>query len=221
MTDAIICQTVINQIPVKAVNAESRRNQLMRDMAQLRLQAEVSQLEGSLEIDQPIFPPYLVAHTSVLCDALPYLKQLTQTARCIIIIPLAVIDILDFLKKTSAKAREAIRWLELEFRHGNRYIRAQKCNERLSLTGDSNLKKTNRDVWCLVEIVDCCQYLAQQSGDFSHSGVTTVLISNDLNTCDGSNFIKDMQNKGQCQDISFEKITDFVSKWKGIWKSKG
>lgn len=52
-------------------------------------QAEVSQLEGSLESDQPIFPPYLVAHTSALCDALPSLKQLTQTARCIVIIPQA------------------------------------------------------------------------------------------------------------------------------------
>ena len=31
----------------------------------------------------------------------------------------AVIDQLDILKKTSSGAREAIRWLEAEFRKGN------------------------------------------------------------------------------------------------------
>ena len=71
-------------------DAEARRNQLMRDMAQLRLQAEVSQLEGSLQsADQPSLPPYLVPDASALCDNLAQVRSLAQSARFIMIIPLA------------------------------------------------------------------------------------------------------------------------------------
>ncbi|KAJ8304270.1 hypothetical protein KUTeg_017853 [Tegillarca granosa] len=93
----------------RVANEESRRNQLMRDMAQLRLQAEVNQLEGSLETsDHHSFPPYLIPDSAALCDSLQLVKQLTQTSRGIIVIPLSVIDVLDCLKKDSVGAREAI-----------------------------------------------------------------------------------------------------------------
>ena len=61
----------------------------MRDMAQLRLQTEVSQLEGSVQAaDHPSLPPYLVPDACVLCDSLALLKQLASSARFIVIIPL-------------------------------------------------------------------------------------------------------------------------------------
>ena len=63
----------------------------MKDMAQLRLQAEVSQLEGSLQssAQRPSLPPYLVPDATVLCDNLNLLRQLAHCGRFIIIIPIA------------------------------------------------------------------------------------------------------------------------------------
>lgn len=63
----------------------------MKDMAQLRLQAEVSQLEGCLETaaESPSLPPYLVPDATALTDNLHHIRQLTHSARFIIIIPLA------------------------------------------------------------------------------------------------------------------------------------
>ena len=62
----------------------------MKDMAQLRLQAEVSQLEGSLQSsEKPSLPPYLVPDATVLCYNLNIVKQLANSARFIIIIPIA------------------------------------------------------------------------------------------------------------------------------------
>jgi len=70
----------------------------MRDMAQLRLQDEVSRLEGSLTgstADDPgsswplrtPLPPYVVPDGLTLCDHLGVVKQLAATARFILIIP--------------------------------------------------------------------------------------------------------------------------------------
>ena len=91
-------------------SAEARRNQLMRDMAQLRLRAEVTQLEGSLQqtasgsmestssetVDEEVngpdglaeLPPYIVPDAPTLCDSLVQIKQLAASSRFIIIIPL-------------------------------------------------------------------------------------------------------------------------------------
>uniref|UniRef100_A0A8C4U1U8 Nonsense-mediated mRNA decay factor n=1 Tax=Falco tinnunculus TaxID=100819 RepID=A0A8C4U1U8_FALTI len=68
---------------------EARRNRLMRDMAQLRLQLEVSQLEGSLQQPkaQSAMSPYLVPDTQALCQHLAVVKQLATSGRFIIIIP--------------------------------------------------------------------------------------------------------------------------------------
>ncbi|XP_065586466.1 LOW QUALITY PROTEIN: nonsense-mediated mRNA decay factor SMG5, partial [Cyrtonyx montezumae] len=101
---------------------EARRNRLMRDMAQLRLQLEVSQLEGSLQQPraQSAMSPYLVMDARALCHHLALVKQLAASGRFIVIIPRSVIDGLDFLKKENAGARDGIRYLEAEFKKGNR-----------------------------------------------------------------------------------------------------
>lgn len=63
----------------------------MRSMAQLRLQAEVQQLEGHLLTSQahPTLPAYLVLDTSALCDTLAPVRQLVQSARFIAVVPTA------------------------------------------------------------------------------------------------------------------------------------
>jgi len=80
----------------------------MRDMAQLRLQDEVSRLEGSLfgtggaqdpsipactgltqtgATTGTLLPPYVIADAPTLCDHLTIVKQLAASSRFIIIIP--------------------------------------------------------------------------------------------------------------------------------------
>ncbi len=88
-----ICHNYTDTVPslcVFQVEAEVRRNQLMKDMAQLRLQAEVHQLEGSLQSqDAPHLPPYIIPDASAFCENLQLIKQLANSARFIVIIPLA------------------------------------------------------------------------------------------------------------------------------------
>ncbi|XP_076101619.1 nonsense-mediated mRNA decay factor SMG5-like isoform X1 [Mytilus galloprovincialis] len=201
--------------------AESRRNQLMKDMAQLRLQAEVTQLEGSLDnSDQGHFPPYLIPDTTSLCDSLQLVKQLTLTNKGIVIIPLAVIDTLDYMKKESVRAREAIRWLETEFRKGNRYIRAQKSNEKLQENTPKNLKKKNQEMWCLYEIFSCARYLAGQ-GDIASGNMVAVMTKQDLKATSLPDIVKQLINKCTKEGIGIENISNFANKWKEVLKNKG
>lgn len=200
----------------KMANTESRRNQLMRDMAQLRLQAEVSELEGSLSVtDHVPFPPYLIPDTSSLCAALHQIKKLSQTNRSIIVIPLAVIDSLDQQKKESHGARDAIRWLEAEFRKGNRYIRAQKNSEKVQVVSTRHLKKKNRDAWCVLEIVNCALYLSRQGGDFGADTMIAVLTSSGFNNIKTA-AVKQALATSKQEGVSVENITEFVNKWSEV-----
>lgn len=67
---------------------EERKSRLMRDMAALRLQAEISQLENSLKNEEFSLPPYLVVDSSVLCTNLNLIQKLVLSQRFIIVIPL-------------------------------------------------------------------------------------------------------------------------------------
>lgn len=205
----------------RAAIEESRRNQLMKDMAQLRLQAEVTQLEGSLDnSEQGHFPPYLIPDTTSLCESLPLVKQLTQTSKGIVIIPLAVIDTLDYMKKESVGAREAIRWLETEFRKGNRYIRAQKSNEKLQEQIPKNLKKKSQEMWCLYEIFSCAHYLAGQ-GDIASGNMVAIMSKQDLKTLTVPDIVKQLINICTKEGIGIENISTFANKWKDVLKNKG
>jgi hypothetical protein len=67
---------------------EKRRMELMRSMAQLRLEAEVNQLEAMFRNASADWTPYLVAEASVLCDSLASVQELCRCSKFIIIIPL-------------------------------------------------------------------------------------------------------------------------------------
>ncbi|XP_052793793.1 nonsense-mediated mRNA decay factor SMG5-like [Mya arenaria] len=197
----------------KMVDAESRRNQLMRDMAQLRLQAEVSQLEGNLSQPETApFPPYVIPDATSLCTALPNVRRLAQSNRTIIVIPLAVIDSLDIQKKESHGAREAIRWLEAEFRKGNRYIRAQKNSEKLQTAVPKHLKKKNRDTWCALEIFNCALYLSRQGGDFGADTVIAVLTATKFSHLTHP-LVKQTIASSEQEGVSVENVTEFMAKW--------
>uniref|UniRef100_A0A4X1VXX5 Nonsense-mediated mRNA decay factor n=1 Tax=Sus scrofa TaxID=9823 RepID=A0A4X1VXX5_PIG len=138
---------------------------------------EVSQLEGSLQQPkaQSAMSPYLVPDTQALCHHLPVIRQLATSGRFIVIIPRTVIDGLDLLKKEHPGARDGIRYLEAEFKKGNRYIRCQK--EVGKSFERHKLKRQDTDAWTLYKILDSCKQLtlAQGAGEEDPSGMVTII----------------------------------------------
>ncbi|XP_052474501.1 nonsense-mediated mRNA decay factor SMG5 isoform X2 [Carassius gibelio] len=196
---------------------EARRNRLMRDMAQLRLQLEVSQLEGSLQQPkaQSSMSPYLVPDTTVLCQHLGLLRQLAASGCFIIIIPRTVIDGLDLLKKENSGARDGIRFLETEFRKGNRYIRCQKESGR-SFERDK-LKRQDIEAWHLYKMVDSCRQLtgSQSSGDEDTAGMVTILTGHSLEELtERSASMKAAVQAVAAAGMELKSITDFCRQWK-------
>ncbi|XP_076322577.1 nonsense-mediated mRNA decay factor SMG5-like isoform X3 [Tachypleus tridentatus] len=96
-----------------------QRKQMMWNMAHLWLKAEVNDLESKVKGGGfPQLSPYLVPDISSFCQHLALLKQLRLSKRFVIVVPSVVTASLDERKKESVGAREAIRWLENELRHG-------------------------------------------------------------------------------------------------------
>ncbi|XP_041465039.1 protein SMG5-like [Lytechinus variegatus] len=150
----------------KADDGETRRQQVMRGMAQLRLQSEVSQLEGSIEpLGMDTLSPYLIPDTAVLSNQLSVVRSLVTTSRFIFIIPKAVVSQLDVNKKYQSKAREAIKFMEKEFQIGNRYLRAQKDKESLRFDDNSKTKIDDVNVRTFCSIAECAHFFAVRSGD--------------------------------------------------------
>uniref|UniRef100_A0A452UVB5 Nonsense-mediated mRNA decay factor n=1 Tax=Ursus maritimus TaxID=29073 RepID=A0A452UVB5_URSMA len=198
---------------------EARRNRLMRDMAQLRLQLEVSQLEGSLQQPkaQSAMSPYLVPDTQALCHHLPVIRQLATSGRFIVIIPRTVIDGLDLLKKEHPGARDGIRYLEAEFKKGNRYIRCQK--EVGKSFERHKLKRQDADAWTLYKILDSCKQLtlAQGAGEEDPSGMVTIITG--LSLDNPSALSGPMQAALQAAahaSVDIKNVLDFYKQWKEI-----
>jgi hypothetical protein len=66
---------------------ENRKLQLMRHMAQLRLEAEINQLESYKHEDSQL-SPYIVVDTIALCSNLKLVQDFSRSKKFIIIIPL-------------------------------------------------------------------------------------------------------------------------------------
>ncbi|XP_061675011.1 nonsense-mediated mRNA decay factor SMG5 [Syngnathoides biaculeatus] len=197
---------------------EARRNRLMRDMAQLRLQLEVSQLEGSLQHPkaQSSMSPYLVPDAAALCQHLGIVRHLAGSGCFIVIIPRTVIDGLDRLKKENAGARDSIRFLESEFRKGNRYIRCQKESGR-SFERDK-LKRQDLDAWHLYKMVDSCRQLSvSQSNDDDTAGMVTLLTGHPVDElCGRSAAMKSAVQAAISAGVELKNIADFYRQWKEI-----
>ncbi|CAL8259286.1 unnamed protein product [Boreogadus saida] len=198
---------------------EARRNRLMRDMAQLRLQLEVSQLEGSLQQPkaQSSMSPYLVPDTAALCQHLNLIRQLASSGCFIVIIPRTVIDGLDMLKKENAGARDSIRFLESEFRKGNRYIRCQKETGR-SFERDK-LKRQDIEAWHLYKMVDSCRQLtiSQSNGDDDTAGMVTILTGHTVEELSSrSATMKAAVQAASAAGMELKNVVEFYRQWKEI-----
>ncbi|XP_072167163.1 nonsense-mediated mRNA decay factor SMG5-like [Diadema setosum] len=141
--------------------AAERREKVMREMAQLRLQSEVNQLEGTIDPmeDDPL-SPFLIPVTAVLTNQLATLRSLVATSRFIVVIPKAVIAELDVNKKSQARARDAIKFMEREFQNGNRYLKAQKEDESMPFEDKPTAKTDDQSVRTFCSIAECAHFFA-------------------------------------------------------------
>uniref|UniRef100_A0A8C9TUR5 Nonsense-mediated mRNA decay factor n=1 Tax=Scleropages formosus TaxID=113540 RepID=A0A8C9TUR5_SCLFO len=211
-----------------SISQSEQENLVQQAKAQFRMvsgtmhelkELEVSQLEGSLQQPkaQSSMSPYLVPDTAVLCQHLGLLRQLASSGCFIIIIPRTVIDGLDVLKKENSGARDGIRFLESEFRKGNRYIRCQRESGR-SFERDK-LKRQDTEAWHLYKMVDSCRQLtmSQNNGEEDTTGMVTILTGHsveDLPTRSAA--MKSAVQAVAAAGMELKNIQEFYRQWKEI-----
>jgi protein SMG5 len=169
-------------------------------------------------MDNLTWSPYLIVDTMALCENLKLVQDLTRTNKFIIIVHLVVIDNLYSIKKDSKLAREAIRWLENQFKQGNRFLRAQTQNEKINYGHDMTLRKRDLELWRFHQLIDCCKYFQEEStihSNNSHShenraNIITILTFSELN----DEKFKNMVKLSAENSIKLENIKEFCDRWK-------
>ncbi|TPX54472.1 hypothetical protein PhCBS80983_g05917 [Powellomyces hirtus] len=108
-------------------------HKLMKALATERLKDQVTTLEQNITKLKEQALPMVVFDAECYVRATSLVKKWITGGRCMVIVPLDVIDQLDYMKKGTekhnAKAREAIRFLEQRFRYKSPFLRAQKDDE--------------------------------------------------------------------------------------------
>lgn len=95
---------------------------------------------------------------------------------CSMLFVFTVVSALDEVKRVSAHAREATRWLETQLRRGSRFLRAQRPHERLALPLIKGPRPKDKEAWLFFQIIECCHYLTQQAKvGFTGDGETPVV----------------------------------------------
>jgi len=121
---------------------------------------------------------------------------------------------LDEVKRVSAQAREATRWLENHFRCGSRFLRAQRPNERLTLPLIKGPRPKDKEARLFFQIIECCYFLTQQAKvGFTGDGdapVVTLLTGCDLNDRKALTFSPDGLAKSA--GTSFHLLLFFILK---------
>ncbi|KAI5722112.1 hypothetical protein M8J76_003891 [Diaphorina citri] len=217
-------------IPYNNNNGTSGNLRLMQDMGQLWLRSEVTKLDSQIRHNLSsamCLPPFLVPDTEVLASSPHLVKQLVYTKKFIIVIPNVVIQELDELKRTSGRVRDTIRWLEVQLRSGNRFLRTQRTTERKEIPFIKYPKKKDKEAWNMYQILELCHHLASrskpadsESGDqevtASPGKMVTLLTGHDKNTLQHG-----VNNVALSAGIDVENITTFYNNWKALCKSPG
>ncbi|KAK5650077.1 hypothetical protein RI129_001106 [Pyrocoelia pectoralis] len=181
----------------------------MKHMGQLWLAAEVRALENRVK-SKTSLSPYLVLDVDSLIQSTAIVKHLVNSKKFIIVIPSAVVSALDDLKRVKSEARDAIRWLELQFHHGNRFCRAQRPQERSSLPFIKYPKKKDKELFTYIQIIECCHYFVQQQN-----------LSNLVTLLTGRNAMSNSENRhisytglAHSAGINVELVSNFYEKWR-------
>ncbi|TMW50915.1 hypothetical protein DOY81_003988 [Sarcophaga bullata] len=165
-TNSAICEKVQS-----SSGADEERSEAMSKkceiMGKLWLKNEVETLEEELRKNplNMIMTPFIVVDAKALTEYNGIVKNLVKSRKFIVLIPNAVFNELDDLKKRSENARNVIRWLEQEFKHGNRHMRAQRDNENLALSLIKIPRKLDRDASVFLQIAQFCNHLVANHSD--------------------------------------------------------
>ncbi|XP_055372034.1 nonsense-mediated mRNA decay factor SMG5 [Condylostylus longicornis] len=162
-------------------------------MGKLWLKNEVEVLEEKIRKlpKNLVLTPFVVVDSKALVEYTGIVKELVKCKKFIVLIPDAVLGELDDLKKRSESARNVIRWLEKEFKYGNRYLRSQRDNENLALSLIKVPRKLNREASVFLKIAQFCNYMVTNhfNGDVEfQSNAITLLSGDNLNEKKHNNF---------------------------------
>ncbi|XP_030376889.1 protein SMG5 [Scaptodrosophila lebanonensis] len=202
--------SVIEKLNVQSSSgADEERSEAMSKkceiMGKLWLQNEVETLEEELRDSTAnvVMTPFVVVDAKALTEYNGIVKSLVRTKKCIVLIPNAVFNELDDLKKRSENVRHVIRWLEQEFKHGNRHLRAQRDNESQPLSLLKVSRKMDRDASSFLQIAQFCNHLVANHADPHVSefqkNVVTYLSGDNLH-----------EKNRQQQNFSYTGILDSI-----------
>lgn len=200
-----------DMLSVPPAKKESKRLAGMQSLTAQWLQHEVRNLEERTA-RRATLGLYLVPDASVLINHLPAIKMLLSKPTHMIIIPQTVIDLLDQQKRESLGARDAIRWLEIKFRHGSRFIRSQRPHERTHLPLIKYPKRKDKEAWEWYQILECCHYLSAQVQQNSASvKAATVTLLTGEHQLPNSSFSH--SGLAHAAGAVLEHIEEFMRKW--------
>lgn len=197
-------------LSVPPAKRESRRLAGMQSLTAQWLQHEVRNLEERTA-RRATLGLYLVPDATVLVNHLSAIKMLLSKPTHMIIIPQTVIDLLDQQKRESLGARDAIRWLEIKFRHGSRFIRAQRPHERTHLPLIKYPKRKDKEAWEWYQILECCHYLSAQVQQNSSVKSATVTLLTAENRAPSTTFSH--SGLANAAGAVLENIEEFIRKW--------
>uniref|UniRef100_A0A069DXN4 Putative nonsense-mediated mrna decay protein n=1 Tax=Panstrongylus megistus TaxID=65343 RepID=A0A069DXN4_9HEMI len=202
--------------------AGGRVEKLMHDMGELWLRSEVSQLEDKTRKGmKDSLPPYLVPDPDAFLNHPSLIKQLISAKKFIVLIPSVVVSALDECKQSSSRVRDTIRWLEWQLRNGRRNMRLQRANEHQAIPFIKYPKKKDKEAWMFLQVVECCNYLCNQSTGEKNPELVTLLTGSKtlLSNQNGTGFSH--LGVAKSAGINVEHIETFFSKWKSSSKSHG
>ncbi|XP_013114587.2 nonsense-mediated mRNA decay factor SMG5 [Stomoxys calcitrans] len=203
-TNSAICEKIQS-----SSGADEERSEAMSKkceiMGKLWLKNEVETLEEELRKNpmNMIMTPFLVVDAKALTEYNGIVKNLVKSRKFIVLIPNAVFNELDELKKRSENARNVIRWLEQEFKHGNRHLRAQRDNENLTLSLIKIPRKLDRDGSVFLQIAQFCNHLVANHSDPN----ATEFQSNVVTYLSGDSLHEKQRNQN---NFSFTGILDSI-----------
>ncbi|CAD6997367.1 unnamed protein product [Ceratitis capitata] len=220
-TNSAICDKILMQ---SSSGADEERSETMSKkceiMGKLWLKNEVETLEEELRKNPMniIMTPFLVVDAKALTEYNGIVKNLVKTKKFIVLIPNAVLNELDDLKKRSENARNVIRWLEQEFKHGNRHLRAQRDNENLTLSLLKIPRKLDRDASVFLQIAQFCNHLVANHSDPK----STEFQTNVVTYLSGDSLYEKQRNQTNFSftgildaiPVRYEQISNFYSKFK-------
>ncbi|KAG5675291.1 hypothetical protein PVAND_005203 [Polypedilum vanderplanki] len=197
--------------------SEAEKKEMMGKLGKLWLKNEVQTLESRSKPVNTNMTPFLMLDTNALTDYLYVVKALVKTKKFIVLIPKAVLQDIDGLKKNKESARNAIKWLETEFQKGNRFLRTQRDSEILQMPYLKVPSKLEREDAVFMNIVPFANFIVSNNTSDCGSDlpILTLLTGENLDTKKSST-TSNINQIGILQSIpvKYDQIYRFFSKYK-------